>query len=98
MAYNPEPLSETSVIKFNDQDFYSLRDRCLRSRLPFEDETFPAEASSIGQKLLQGKNLSFLEWKRPWELSEVPPPLVHFILDDASRFDIEQGIAVVAQW
>nr|XP_027789337.1 calpain-13 [Marmota flaviventris] len=90
MAYNPEPLSETSVIKFNDQDFYSLRDRCLRSRLPFEDETFPAEASSIGQKLLQGKNLSFLEWKRPWELSEVPP---HFILEDASRFDIQQGIA-----
>ncbi|KAG3267858.1 calpain 13 [Ictidomys tridecemlineatus] len=90
MAHNPEPLSETSVIKFNDQDFHSLRDRCLRRRLPFEDETFPAEASSIGQKLLQGKNLSFLEWKRPWELSEVPP---HFILEDASRFDIEQGIA-----
>lgn len=71
MAHNPEPLSETSVIKFNDQDFNTLRDHCLRRRLPFEDETFPAEASSIGQKLLQGKNLSFLEWKRP-QVSEYP--------------------------
>lgn len=71
MAHNPEPLSETSVIKFNGQDFNSLRDRCLRRRLLFEDETFPAEPSSIGQKLLQGKNLSFLEWKRPW-VSEYP--------------------------
>uniref|UniRef100_A0A8C5ZYV7 Calpain 13 n=1 Tax=Marmota marmota marmota TaxID=9994 RepID=A0A8C5ZYV7_MARMA len=96
MAYNPEPLSETSVIKFNDQDFHSLRDRCLQKHLHFEDETFPAEASSIGGELLQGKNLSNLEWKRPWvranslSLPFVPP---HFILDDASRFDIEQGIA-----
>uniref|UniRef100_A0A8D2JT10 Calpain-13 n=1 Tax=Sciurus vulgaris TaxID=55149 RepID=A0A8D2JT10_SCIVU len=89
MAHNPEPLSETSVIKFNGQDFNSLRDRCLRRCLLFEDETFPAEPSSIGQKLLQGKNLSFLEWKRPWNCKCAP----HFILEGASRFDIQQGIA-----
>lgn len=65
MAYNQEPLAKTPVIKFNGQDFTSLRDRCLSRGLPFEDETFPAEPSSIGLQLLQGKDLSSLRWVRP---------------------------------
>lgn len=65
MAYNPEPLTETSVVKFKNQDFRSLRDRCLSRGQLFIDNTFPAEASSIGQKLLKGRHLSKLEWKRP---------------------------------
>lgn len=65
MAYNQEPLDKTPVIKFNSQDFNSLQDHCLSRSLPFEDETFPAETSSIGLKLLQGKNLSSLRWMWP---------------------------------
>ncbi|KAL1782993.1 calpain-13 [Sigmodon hispidus] len=90
MAHSPEPLTETSVVKFKNQDFRSLRDRCLSRGQLFIDNTFPAEASSIGQKLLKGKNISKLEWKRPQDLSEDPP---HFILEGASRFDIQQGEA-----
>nr|XP_048272250.1 calpain-13 [Myodes glareolus] len=90
MAHNPEPLTETSVVKFKNQDFRSLRDRCLSRGQLFIDDIFPTEASSIGQKLLKGKHLSKLEWKRPQDLSEDPP---HFILEGASRFDIQQGKA-----
>ncbi|XP_003787554.1 calpain-13 [Otolemur garnettii] len=90
MAYNQEALAETNIIKFKDQDFNSLWDHCLSRGQLFKDKTFPAEASSIGQKLLQGKGLSGLEWKRPQDLSRGPP---HFILEGASKFDIQQGRA-----
>ncbi|XP_048209144.1 calpain-13 isoform X2 [Perognathus longimembris pacificus] len=90
MEHAPELPTETSVIRFKDQDFITLRDHCLSRGLPFVDDTFPAEASSIGQKLLQGKNISNLQWKRPGDLSEGPP---YFILEGASRFDIQQGTA-----
>lgn len=84
--------AETSVVKFKNQDFRTLRDHCLRRGQLFIDDTFPAAASSIGEKLLRGKHLSKLEWKRPTskDLPFYPP---HFILEGASRFDIHQGIA-----
>ncbi|EPQ20138.1 Calpain-13 [Myotis brandtii] len=80
------------VIKFKGQDFKTLRDRCLSRGLLFEDETFPAEISSIGPLLLQGKGLSRLQWERPKDLlmGKAEP---HFILEGASRFDIQQGKA-----
>jgi len=65
MAHDTEALEETSVVKFKNQDFRFLRDRCLSRGQLFIDDTFPAEASSIGQKLLMGKRLPKLEWKRP---------------------------------
>lgn len=71
MAYNQELLAKTSVIKFKGQDFNSLRDQCLSRGLLFEDETFPAEISSIGMKVLQRTPLSSLTWKRP-KVSELP--------------------------
>ncbi|XP_072621209.1 calpain-13 [Vulpes vulpes] len=92
MAYNQEPLAETPVIKFNGQDYNSLLDRCLSTGLPFEDETFPAEISSIGLQLVQGKNLSSLRWMRPKDILEGKSE-PHFILEGASRFDIQQGEA-----
>lgn len=65
MAHDAETLAEASAVKFKNQDFRSLRDHCLSRGQLFIDDTFPAEASSIGQKLLKGKRLSKLEWKRP---------------------------------
>ncbi|KAM9201195.1 LOW QUALITY PROTEIN: calpain-13 [Dugong dugon] len=129
MARNPEPPAKTSVIKFKDQDFKYLRDRCLSSDQLFEDETFPAMASSIGLQLLQEKGLPSPEWKRPRKISNTfKPPKSgsaiaydnvdhevdtlgidvgtlgnfemdsssgppYFILEGASRFDIQQGQA-----
>ncbi|XP_054422070.1 calpain-13 [Pteronotus mesoamericanus] len=92
MAYNQEPLSKISIIKFKGQDFDTLWDHCLSRGLLFEDETFPAEISSIGLELLKGKDLSSLKWKRPKDLL-VGKSEPYFILDDASRFDIRQGSA-----
>ncbi|XP_016074409.1 PREDICTED: calpain-13 [Miniopterus natalensis] len=92
MAHNQEALSKTQVIRFKDQDFNSLRDYCLSRGLLFEDEIFPAEISSIGPQLLQGRRFSSLQWKRPKDLlmGRSEP---HFILEGASRFDIQQGDA-----
>lgn len=77
MAYNQESSVETSIIKFKDQDFTTLRDHCLSVGQTFKDETFPAADSSIGQKLLQEKRLSNVIWKRP-QVSEphrsIPAP------------------------
>lgn len=72
MAHNQEPLSKTPIIKFKGQDFNYLWDCCLSRGLLFEDETFPAEVSSIGLELLKGKDLSSLKWKRP-KVSEPSP-------------------------
>nr|XP_012330966.1 calpain-13 [Aotus nancymaae]XP_012330968.1 calpain-13 [Aotus nancymaae]XP_021530108.1 calpain-13 [Aotus nancymaae] len=90
MAYNQEPSGETSIIKFNNQDFTTLWNHCLSMGQKFEDETFPATNSSIGQKLLQSKPISRVLWKRPQDL---PGGVPHFVLDGVSRFDIQQGEA-----
>ncbi|XP_045700384.1 calpain-13 isoform X2 [Phyllostomus hastatus] len=92
MAHNQEPLSKTPIIKFKGQDFNYLWNRCLSRGLLFEDETFPAEISSIGLEMLKGKDLSSLRWKRPKDLSRGKSE-PHFILEGVSRFDIKQGYA-----
>ncbi|TKC39256.1 hypothetical protein EI555_013435 [Monodon monoceros] len=92
MAHNQELLAKTPIIKFRQQDFYSLRDYCLNRGLLCEDETFPAETYSIGLQLLKGKNLSSLSWMRPKDLLKGKSE-PHFILEDVSSFDIQQGEA-----
>ncbi|XP_006880742.1 PREDICTED: calpain-13-like [Elephantulus edwardii] len=92
MAHKQELLDEASIVKFKDQDFKYLRDRCLSRGQLFEDETFPAVASSVGHQLLQEKGLHSLQWKRPWEMSSSRAP-PYFIVEGASRFDIQQGEA-----
>ncbi|KAM9054521.1 LOW QUALITY PROTEIN: calpain-13 [Megaptera novaeangliae] len=91
MAHSQELLAKTPIIKFKQQDFYSLRDYCLNRGLLFEDETFPAETYSVGLQL-QGKNLSSLSWMRPKDLLKGKSE-PHFILEGASSFDIQQGEA-----
>ncbi|XP_039094365.1 calpain-13 [Hyaena hyaena] len=92
MAHNQETQAKTPVIKFKGQDFNFLQDHCLSRGLLFEDKTFPAETFSIGLQLLQGKDLSSLRWKRPKDILEGKSE-PHFILEGASRFDIQQGKA-----
>uniref|UniRef100_A0A8C9BL66 Calpain catalytic domain-containing protein n=1 Tax=Phocoena sinus TaxID=42100 RepID=A0A8C9BL66_PHOSS len=92
MAHNQELLAKTPIIKFRQQDFYSLRDYCLNRGLLFEDETFPAETYSIGLQLLKGRNLSSLSWMRLNDLLKGKSE-PHFILEGVSSFDIQQGEA-----
>ncbi|XP_007470958.1 PREDICTED: calpain-13 [Lipotes vexillifer] len=92
MAHNQELLAKTPIIKFRQEDFYSLRDYCLNRGLLFEDETLPAETYSIGLQLLKGKNLSSLSWMRPKDLLKGKSE-PHFILEGVSSFDIQQGEA-----
>ncbi|XP_053315066.1 calpain-13-like [Spea bombifrons] len=73
--------------KFRGQDFSDIRETCFNRRQLFEDETFPAHLSSIGQQLLPMDKLLSIKWKRPNEIDRDP----RFLVDGASIFDIVQG-------
>ncbi|KAK7143664.1 hypothetical protein R3I93_014735 [Phoxinus phoxinus] len=77
------------ALKFLGQDFEYLRDRCLQSGCLFEDETFPAQQSSLGFKELGpgSAKTKGVHWKRPTDFCTDP----HFIVDGATRTDICQG-------
>ncbi|XP_058055312.1 calpain-B-like [Anopheles bellator] len=78
----PDPLRPTSV-----QDFYKLRDECLRRGTLFEDPEFPADDSSLNVTRLTSRSSQF-KWMRPRELN----PGAVFSSDGFSRFDIQQGL------
>ncbi len=52
------------------QDFYEIRDKCLRDGKLFEDDSFPADDSSF--YLSPGKNRRAFKWVRPSELVNKP--------------------------
>ncbi|XP_057694709.1 calpain-12 [Corythoichthys intestinalis] len=56
-------------IKFKDQDFQSLLEKCLKSGEMFSDQTFPAEQKSIGM-LEEDDPKKAIKWKRPKDISE----------------------------
>ncbi|XP_061525464.1 LOW QUALITY PROTEIN: calpain-1 catalytic subunit-like [Phycodurus eques] len=78
-----------NAIKFLDQDYESLRARCLQSGKLFEDSLFPSAPSSLGFNKLGPKSpkTDGVRWMRPAELSKHPA----FIVDGATRTDICQG-------
>lgn len=55
------------ALKFLGQDFESLHDSCLQSGRLYEDETFPAQPSSLGFKELAPSSTKTkgVCWKRP---------------------------------
>ncbi|XP_033001343.1 calpain-13-like [Lacerta agilis] len=77
-----------SPVKFKNQDFAQLRYQCLNHGVLFQDETFPANLSSIGP-LPFLENPYIIEWRRPTEILSYQSPLL--IVDSVSRFDILQG-------
>ncbi|MEQ2211643.1 hypothetical protein XENOCAPTIV_010364, partial [Xenoophorus captivus] len=76
-------------IRFNGQDYNSLKQEYLQSKTLFEDEAFPATVESLGFKDLGHKSnkVKNIVWKRPKEICENP----QFIVGGASRTDICQG-------
>uniref|UniRef100_A0A8C5GJZ8 Calpain-3 n=1 Tax=Gouania willdenowi TaxID=441366 RepID=A0A8C5GJZ8_GOUWI len=76
-------------VRFNSQEFSSLRQECLQKKTLFEDESFPATVESLGFKELGHKSnkVKNIVWKRPKEICENP----QFIVEGASRTDICQG-------
>ncbi|KAM3863037.1 calpain-2 catalytic subunit-like [Diretmus argenteus] len=77
------------AVKFSQQDYQALRQRCLERGSLFEDDRFPAESGSLGFNELgrYSSKTRGVVWKRPTELCSNPK----FIDDGATRTDICQG-------
>ncbi|XP_071754038.2 calpain-2 catalytic subunit-like [Centroberyx gerrardi] len=77
------------AVKFSQQDYQALRQRCLERGTLFEDDCFPAESRSLGYNELgpYSSKTRGVVWKRPTELCSDPK----FIDDGATRTDICQG-------
>ncbi|XP_061639271.1 calpain-12 [Phyllopteryx taeniolatus] len=56
-------------IRFKDQDFQSLLEKCLKSGEMFSDQSFPAEQKSIGMPEEDDPRKA-IKWKRPKDISE----------------------------
>ncbi|XP_068441425.1 calpain-12 [Clinocottus analis] len=56
-------------IKFMDQDFKTLMEKCLKSGELFADPTFPAEQTSVGTPEDPDPKKA-IEWKRPKDISD----------------------------
>ncbi|XP_061829034.1 calpain-12 isoform X2 [Nerophis lumbriciformis] len=56
-------------IKFLDQDFKTLLEKCLKSGEMFSDASFPAEQKSIGMPE-DDEPKKAIKWKRPKDISE----------------------------
>uniref|UniRef100_A0A673A567 Calpain-3 n=1 Tax=Sphaeramia orbicularis TaxID=375764 RepID=A0A673A567_9TELE len=76
-------------LRFNGQDYNTLRQECSQRKSLFEDDSFPATVESLGFKELGHKSnkVKNIVWKRPKEICENP----QFIVGGASRTDICQG-------
>ncbi|KAM4604087.1 calpain 2, (m/II) large subunit, like [Polymixia lowei] len=81
--------SNAHAVKYLGQDYESLRRQCLEYGQLFQDETFPAVASSLGFKDLGPSSYKIrgVSWQRPTELTSDP----QFIAQGATRTDICQG-------
>ncbi|XP_050094655.1 calpain-B-like [Anopheles aquasalis] len=79
----PDPLRSANV-----QDYYKLRDDCLRRGVLFEDPEFPADDTSLNLSSPAGGRAGKFKWMRPRELH----PDAVFSSDGFSRFDIQQGL------
>ncbi|KAF3688220.1 Calpain-2 catalytic subunit [Channa argus] len=81
--------SNSHAVKYLNQDYEVLRQRCFESGQLFQDETFPSLPSSLGFKELGPASYKTrgVTWKRPTELTSDP----EFIVSGATRTDICQG-------
>lgn len=81
--------SNTRAVKYLNQDYEALRQRCFERGQLFVDDTFPADCSSLGFNELGRASYKVrgVSWSRPTELTRNP----EFIISEATRTDICQG-------
>uniref|UniRef100_A0A8D3BHP4 Calpain-2 catalytic subunit n=1 Tax=Scophthalmus maximus TaxID=52904 RepID=A0A8D3BHP4_SCOMX len=81
--------TNSRAVKYLNQDYEALRQSCLESGRLFQDDSFPAQTSSLGHNELGpgSSKTRGVSWKRPTELTSDP----EFIVSGASRTDICQG-------
>ncbi|XP_053730470.1 calpain-2 catalytic subunit-like [Synchiropus splendidus] len=81
--------SNEHAVKYLNQDYEAIKQRCLETGRLFEDDCFEPLPSSLGYNELGPNSYKVrgIEWKRPKELSSSPK----FISDNATRTDICQG-------
>ncbi|KAM7394873.1 hypothetical protein PAMP_021648 [Pampus punctatissimus] len=81
--------SNSQAVKYLNQDYEELRQRCLETGCLFQDETFEALPSSLGFNELgpDSYKIRGVSWERPTELTSDP----QFIVSGATRTDICQG-------
>uniref|UniRef100_A0A671TFU1 Calpain-2 catalytic subunit n=1 Tax=Sparus aurata TaxID=8175 RepID=A0A671TFU1_SPAAU len=81
--------TNSQAVKYLNQDYEALRQRCFESGRLFQDESFPALPSSLGFNELGPNSYKVrgVSWQRPTELTSDP----EFIISGASRTDICQG-------
>ncbi|KAI4469989.1 calpain [Holotrichia oblita] len=72
-----------TISKGDVQDFYKLREECLKNNILFEDPNFPADVTSLSYS----SNKSPCVWHRPIQVCKNP----QMFIDGASRFDVKQG-------
>jgi calpain, invertebrate len=68
----------------NVQDFYKIREECLKSGKLFEDPEFPATDRSVYHT--ERPDTAY-KWQRPKDFCKNPK----FFVDGFSRFDVKQG-------
>uniref|UniRef100_A0A8P4K1W4 Calpain-2 catalytic subunit n=1 Tax=Dicentrarchus labrax TaxID=13489 RepID=A0A8P4K1W4_DICLA len=81
--------TNSQALKYLNQDYETLRQRCFETGRLFQDDTFPTLPASLGFKELGPNSYKTrgVSWKRPTELTSDP----EFIISGASRTDICQG-------
>ncbi|XP_035255704.1 calpain 2, (m/II) large subunit a [Anguilla anguilla] len=81
--------TNANAVRYQNQDFESLRSQCLSRGALFSDPNFPAAPESLGfNELGPGSSKTRgIQWKRPGELVSSPM----FIVGGATRTDICQG-------
>uniref|UniRef100_A0AAR2M0A7 Calpain catalytic domain-containing protein n=1 Tax=Pygocentrus nattereri TaxID=42514 RepID=A0AAR2M0A7_PYGNA len=70
--------SQSDLVKFQGQDFQTLRQSYISKQEKFIDEKFPPEMRSIGTGLLSQKETVKVVWKRPSVRQR--PALLSFLL------------------
>ncbi|NXS96532.1 CAN8 protein, partial [Jacana jacana] len=81
--------SKKNAVKYLNQDYQALKQRCLQAGTLFKDEEFPACPSTLGYRDLGPYSFKTqgIIWKRPTELCANP----QFIVGGATRTDVCQG-------
>lgn len=82
-----EAPSERPIESLYEQDFYALREECLRDNILFEDPEFLPREEFLRERSKQHQDIV---WLRPSEISRPDVPIL--VSNKNEGFDIKQGL------